>query len=266
MTISLTNKTALVTGGASGNGRSIARTLADHGANVVIADRQEEPREGGVTTHEQIIEATDAEARFVECDVTEWPDVREAIAIADELGGLSIMVNNAGIIKQGTVTELTEADFDEVIDVNLKGVFLGVKAATESLRERNAEGSIINISSMSGLIGGSENSLYCASKGAVRLFTYAVAAELGPQGIRVNAVHPGPVETKMIEEDAPIVGTDREEAYKGSIPLQRFGQPQDVADAVLYLASDLSNFVTGSSLVLDGGISNTGGAGDINGR
>lgn len=116
---------------------------------------------------------------------------------------------------------------------------------------------------MSGLIGGGQNSLYCASKGAIRLFTYALAAELGPHGIRVNAVHPGPIKAKMIESDAPIIGTERETPYEESIPLQRFGAPEDVADAVLYLASDLSSFVTGSSLVLDGGISNTGGVSSV---
>jgi NAD(P)-dependent dehydrogenase (short-subunit alcohol dehydrogenase family) len=263
MPLSLTDEVAVVTGAASGNGRAIARALADHGADVVVADRRSDPREGGTPTHELIAAETDADARYVECDVTDWAAVQEAVATADALGGLSVMVNNAGIIRTGPVTDLGEADVDAVMDVNVKGTFFGTKAAAQSLLERGADGSIVNISSMAGLVGGAGNSLYCASKAAIKLFTYATAAELGPAGVRVNAVHPGPIETAMIEEDAPIVGTEREQPYKDSIPLQRFGQPEDVADAVLYLASDLSEFMTGSSLVLDGGISNTGGVGDI---
>lgn len=259
MPISLTDQTAIVTGGASGNGREIAQRLAEHGADVVIADVQRNPREGGTPTDERINADTAATATFVDCDVTDEDSLDDAIAAADEFGGLDVMVNNAGIIRTGPITELTEADFDAVLDINLKGVFLGSKVAAEAFREQDTEGTIINISSMSGLVGGAENTLYCASKGGVRLFTYALAAELGPDGIRVNAVHPGPIETKMIEDDIPILNTDREEAYKNSIPLQTFGTPSDVADAVLYLASDLASFVTGSSLVVDGGISNTGG-------
>jgi NAD(P)-dependent dehydrogenase (short-subunit alcohol dehydrogenase family) len=263
MPLSLVGESAVVTGGASGNGRAAALALAEHGADVVVADRREEPREGGTPTHERIRAETDAEARFVECDVTESEEVQRAVAVADDLGGLGVMVNNAGIIRTGQVSEVDEEDFDAVFDVNVKGVFFGSKAAARSMRDRGVEGSIVNMSSLSGLVGGGGNSLYCASKGAVRLFTYALAAELGPHGIRVNAIHPGPVETKMIEEDAPIVGTDYEDPYKASIPLQRFGEPDDVADAVLYLASELSSFVTGTSLVLDGGISNTGGVSDV---
>lgn len=266
MPISLTDETAVVTGGASGNGREIALRLAEHGADIVVADVREQPREGGTPTHERVTTETDADAKFVECDVSEWDDVSRAVAAADALGGLGVMVNNAGIIRTGPVTNLSEADFDAVMGVNLKGVFFGAKAAAQSFRERDADGSIINVSSLSGLVGGANNSLYSASKGAVRLFTYALAAELGPHGVRVNAVHPGPIETKMIEEDAPIVGTDHGEAYKETIPLQRFGEPSDVADAVLYLASDLASFTTGSSLVLDGGLSNTGGVSQTPGR
>lgn len=263
MSLSLIGESAVVTGGASGNGRAIALALAEHGVDVVVADRREEPREGGTPTHEKIRADTDADAKFIDCDVTEWKDLQRAVAAADALGALGVMVNNAGIIRTGSVSDVDEDDFDAVFDVNVKGVFFGCKAAAQSMRDRGAEGSIINMSSMSGLVGGAGNSLYGASKGAVRLFTYALAAELGAHDIRVNAVHPGPVETAMIAEDAPIVGTDYESPYKTSIPLQRFGKPEDVADAVLYLASELSSFVTGTSLVLDGGISNTGGVSQV---
>ncbi|WP_435348719.1 SDR family oxidoreductase [Haloarchaeobius sp. HRN-SO-5] len=254
----LDGETAVVTGGASGNGRAIATRLAEYGANVVVADVREEPREGGVPTHELIREQTGVDAEFVDCDVTRWDDLVAATRAADALGGLTVMVNNAGVIRNGPITELTEAEFDLVMDVNVKGTFLGSKAAAQAMLEGDG-GSIINISSMAGLVGGSENSIYCASKGAVRLLTYSLAAELGARDVRVNAIHPGPIETKMIEDDIPIVGTDRAEDYRQSIPLQEFGQPEDVGNAVVYLASELSGYVTGSSLVVDGGISNTGG-------
>jgi NAD(P)-dependent dehydrogenase (short-subunit alcohol dehydrogenase family) len=196
---------------------------------------------------------------FVDCDVTRWDDIQAAVDRADEaFGGLDIMVNNAGVLESGPITELTEAEFDRVMDVNVKGTFLGSKAAATAMLDGDG-GSIINLSSMAGLVGGSENSIYCASKGAVRLLTYSLAAELGPKNIRVNAIHPGPIDTEMISEDIPIVGSDREESYRESIPLQRFGTPEDVGNAAVYLASDLSGYVTGSSLVVDGGISNTGG-------
>jgi len=254
----LDGQTAVVTGAASGNGRAIATKLAEYGANVVVADVREEPREGGVPTHEQITADTGVESVFVDCDVTRWDDVVAAVDRAEALGGLDIMVNNAGILESGPITELTEDEFDIVMDVNVKGTFLGSKAAAEAMLDGDG-GSIINISSMAGLVGGSENSIYCASKGATRLLTYSLAAELGPQGIRVNAIHPGPIDTKMISEDIEIVGSDRADDYRESIPLQRFGTPEDVGNAVVYLASELSEFVTGSSLVVDGGISNTGG-------
>ncbi|WP_440992021.1 SDR family oxidoreductase [Haloarchaeobius baliensis] len=254
----LDGRTAVVTGAASGNGRAIATKLAEYGADVVVADIREDPREGGVPTHERITAETDARAVFVDCDVTRWADLVSAVERAADLGGLDIMVNNAGILRSGPVTELTEDEFDLVMDVNVKGTFLGSKAAAEAMLDGDG-GSIINISSMAGLVGGSENSIYCASKGAIRLLTYSLAAELGPQGIRVNAIHPGPIETKMISEDISIVGSDRADDYRESIPLQQFGAPDDVGNAAVYLASELSEFVTGSSLVVDGGLSNTGG-------
>lgn len=259
----LARETAIVTGGASGNGRQIALKIAEHGADVVVADVQEEPREGGTPTHDLVHEETDSDASFVECDVTDWDDVCEAVDVAKDFGGLDIMVNNAGVLRTGSVTELTESDYETVMDVNVKGTFFGSKAAATWFLDEGRDGVVVNLSSMAGLVGGAENSLYCASKGAIRLFTYSLAAELGPHGVRVNAVHPGPIETQMIEKDTPIVGTDREKPYKKSIPLQRFGRPEEVADAVLYLASDLSSYVTGASLTLDGGIANTGGAAEF---
>jgi len=261
MSSDLADRTAVVTGAASGNGRAIALAFAEEGADVVVADVRERPREGGTPTHELIRAETDREARFVDCDVTERDDLVGAVEAAEAFGGIDVMVNNAGIIRTGSIGDLTEADFEAVMGVNVKGVFLGSQIAAERLRERG--GAIVNLSSMVGIVGAAQNTLYCASKGAVRLFTYALAAELGPDGVRVNAVHPGPVETEMIREDAPIVGTDRGDAYEETIPLRRFGRPEDVAEAVVYLASDRASYVTGSSLVLDGGLANTGGISQI---
>lgn len=261
MSSDMTDRTAVVTGAASGNGRAIALALAEAGADVVVADVRAEPREGGTPTHERIQSETDRETRVVDCDVTDRDDLVKAVEAAEAFGGLDVMVNNAGIIRTGSIDDLTTADFEAVMDVNVKGVFLGSQVAAERLRGRG--GAIVNLSSMVGIVGAAKNTLYCASKGAVRLFTYALAAELGPDGVRVNAVHPGPVDTEMIREDAPIVGTERGDTYEGTIPLGRFGRPEDVAEAVVYLASDRASYVTGSSLVVDGGLTNTGGVSQI---
>ncbi|GAA0545679.1 SDR family oxidoreductase [Halorubrum ejinorense] len=256
MSTLLKDNVAVVTGGSSGNGRAIARRFASEGADIVIADIQESPREGGDPTHELIEAETEARATFVECDVTNVDDLEAAVEAAEEFGGITVMVNNAGIFHGEEFLEVDEDAFDRMMDINVKGVYFGAQAAAKRMVEAGG-GRIINLSSVAGLEGSGEFITYCGTKGAVRLLTYSMAAKLGPDGVRVNAIHPGLIETTMTTDDYPIMGTDAEEEFLQAIPSRRAGQPEDVADAALYLASDLSDYVNGESLVVDGGMTNT---------
>jgi len=252
MTGDLDGKTAVITGGASGIGRGIATKFAAEGANVVVADLHPEPREGGTPVVEAVTEMG-ADAIYVECDVTNLDQVRDAIDAADEFGGIDVLVNNAGIYHSKPFVDVTEEEYDRLLAVNLKGAFFAAQAAVEKMLEHERGGAIVNISSVAGLIGSANNSTYSVSKGGVRLLTYALASEFGPSNIRVNAIHPGLIQTEMTTEDIPIFGTDAEERYRGTVPLRRSGLPEDIAEGALYLASDRSSFVTGESLVIDGG-------------
>jgi NAD(P)-dependent dehydrogenase (short-subunit alcohol dehydrogenase family) len=249
----LEDKTAVVTGSSAGIGRGIAQTFADHGASVVVADVREDPREGGTPTHE-LLQEEGAGATYVDCDVTDYDDCVAAVEAAEEFGGVDVMVNNAGIV--GPQDPLVDLDLDEyrnLVSVNLDGVVNGSKAAALAMVERGEGGSIVNMSSVAGMVGYGGITPYSAAKGGVRLFTYALASELGPDGIRVNAVHPGVIETAMTKEDSPIVGTEQEEQLLPTIPLRRVGQPDDVGGVVTFLASDLASYVTAESIVVDGG-------------
>ncbi len=247
----LTGKVAVVTGAASGNGRAIALAFAKEGASVVIADIRQDPREGGIPTHE-LIEQTGARAKFVQCDVTQVADLESTIAAADTLGGIDILVNNAGILSKQNLLNANESDFDRTMGINVKSVYFGSQAAAKRMIAKG-KGSIINLSSIAGMRGTGGYALYCASKGAIRHMTYALADELGPSGIRVNAIHPGIIETQMNIADDPLIGTEMGDFYMNLIPLRRWGQPSDVADVAVFLASDLSSYVNGASLVVDGG-------------
>jgi NAD(P)-dependent dehydrogenase (short-subunit alcohol dehydrogenase family) len=224
------------------------RLFAQEGARVVLGDILD--AEGRQVAAE--IKAAGGEALFVHLDVTRETDWHNAVDTAvNTYGALHILVNNAGIGGGGRVEETTLAEWEKVMAVNSTGVFLGTKTAIPAMR-RAGGGSIINISSQLGLVGVDNSSpQYQASKGAVRLLTKATAIQYAHEGIRVNSVHPGPIITPMTE-----VRRADPEVYKltvSRIPLGRYGQPEDVAYGVLYLASDESAYVTGSELIIDGG-------------
>ncbi len=244
----LDGKIALISGGARGMGAVEARLFAKEGAKVVIGDVLED--EGRKLEAE--INATGGEALFVRLDVTREADWQKAVeACVNRFGKLDVLVNNAGISGRGRVEDTAAEEWDRVMDVNAKGVFLGTKVAIPALR-RAGGGAIINISSQLGLVGTDHSSpQYQASKGAVRLLTKATAIQYAKEGIRANSVHPGPIVTPMTE--AARADPERYQMMLSRIPLGCYGQPEDVAYGVLYLASDESRWVTGSELVIDGG-------------
>ena len=244
----LQGKTALISGGARGMGAVEARLFAKEGAKVTIGDVLED--EGRKLEAE--LNATGAEVLFVRLDVTREADWQNAVeTTVNRFGKLDVLVNNAGISGRGRVEDTAVEEWDRVMDVNAKGVFLGTKVAIPAMRQGGG-GSIINISSQLGLVGTDHSSpQYQASKGAVRLLTKATAIQYAKEGIRANSVHPGPIVTPMTE--AARADPARYQLMLSRIPLGCYGQPEDVAYGVLYLASDESRWVTGSELVIDGG-------------
>ncbi len=244
----LAGKVALVSGGARGMGAAEARLFAREGARVVIGDVLE--AEGKAV--EADVNAKGGEAVFVRLDVTREADWERAVAAAlARFDGLHVLVNNAGVSAASRIEDTTVEAWDRVMDVNAKGVFLGTKAVIPAMR-RAGGGSIVNISSQLGLVGMDDSSpQYQASKGAVRLLTKTTALQYARDGIRANSVHPGPIVTPMTERRR--ADPAQYQRMLGRIPLGRYGEPDEVAYGVLYLASDESAFVTGSELVIDGG-------------
>ena len=244
----LDGKVALISGGARGQGAAEARLFVREGATVVFGDILD----GEGTKVEAGIRASGGDATYVHLDVTREADWRGAVATAVQTyGRLDVLVNNAGILIRTKIEETTEAEWDRIMAVNVKGVFLGTKCAIPVMRQAGG-GSIINISSTAGLVGSpGETAAYTATKGAVRLFTKATAIQHARDNIRCNSVHPGPIATDMIKDmlENPALWEQR----LRRLPMRRVGTPEDVAYGVLYLASDESSFVTGSELVIDGG-------------
>lgn len=247
----LDGRVAVITGGSSGIGRGIALGFAEHGADaIVVADIREKPKEGGLPTHEKIEEETDTSATFVDCDVAKLDDVQQAVESADAFGGVTVMVNNAGIWHPEDFFQVEEDEYRRMMDINLKGAYFGSQAAAKRMTEHGG-GAIINISSIAGLFGNGNWPTYAASKGGLTMLTYSLAHRLADHGIRVNAIHPGGIET-MIGGDQ---GTDPDQirAFLDGVPLGRYGQPEEIGGASVFLASDLASYVTGESLVVDGG-------------
>ena len=244
----LEGKVALISGGARGQGAAEAKLFAREGAHVVLGDVLDE--DGRQVEVE--IRTAGGDATYVHLDVTREDDWRAAVALAENTyGRLNVLVNNAGIVIRKAIEETTEDDLERIFAVNLKGVFWGTKHAIPAMR-RAGGGSIINISSTAGLVGSPYGSAsYTATKGGVRLLTKSTALQHATDHIRCNSVHPGPVETAMLQE-ALADPTTREERLR-RVPLGRVGTVDDIAYGVLYLASDESSFVTGSELVIDGG-------------
>ncbi len=244
----LKDKVALISGGARGMGAEEGRLFAKEGAKVVLGDLREEL---GRAVAEEIA-ANGGEALFVTLDVASEESWRQAVAATvGRFGKLDILVNNAGVSASGGVLDTTAAEWDRVMAVNAKGVFLGTKAAIPEM-QRNGGGSIINISSQMGLVGSDTgNPAYNASKGAVHIFTMSAALRHAKDGIRVNSVHPGPINTPMLSDG--FADPERGRRVLALTPMGRLGEPAEVAYGVLYLASDESSYVTGSALVIDGG-------------
>ena len=247
----LDGKVALITGGNSGIGRATAALFAREGAVVVITGRN---RERGEEVAEAINDAG-GKAMFIRSDVRVADECRQAVEeTLERFGRIDVLFNNAGVYHPKKVPDCTEEEWDETIDSSLKGAFLMSKYALPSMIQRG-NGSIINTSSGWGIQGGDRAAAYCAAKGGLVVMTKAMAIDHGPEGIRVNCVCPGDVETPMLPDDAEKRGLSWEEYLAGASnrPLGRIGTAEEIARAVLFLASDDSSFVTGEALVVDGG-------------
>jgi len=244
----LEGKVALISGGARGQGAVEARMFASEGAKVVIGDilddlgRQVEAE----------IAVVGGDITYVHLDVTSEADWEDAVRTAvDNYGGLNILVNNAGILIRANVEDTTEEDWDRIMDINAKGVFLGTKASIPAMRDAGG-GSIINISSVAGLQGSPQSAAYSSTKGAVRILTKSTAIQYAKENIRCNSVHPGIIYTDMTSDSLDTEEGQRN--WMNRVPIGRLGQSEDVANGVLFLASDESSYMTGSELVIDGGI------------
>jgi len=235
---SLEGKTALVTGGSRGIGRAIALELGRAGASVVVGYRAGAEEAEGV--------ASEAGGRAVQADVGD-PD--EAKRLVEEAGDLDVLVNNAGVTRDGLIARMSDEDWQAVIDTNLGGVFHTCRAAARGMMRRRS-GSIVNISSIVGLHGNPGQTNYAASKAGIIGFTKSLARELGSRGVRANVIAPGYVSSRLTDE----IPDELRQAMLQNTPLGRFGEPEDIAGAVRFLCSDEASFITGEVLLVDGGL------------
>lgn len=247
----LENKRAIVTGGAGGIGRATALVFAEEGARVAVVDLD---AEGAAAVAGAIVNGG-GEAIALTADVSAEADIRRVVdETAAEFGGIDVVFNNAGIVRRATAIDTTVEEWDRVFGVNVRSIFLMAKYAVPVMAD-DGGGSIINTGSGWGLTGGANALSYCASKGAVVNMTRALAIDHGPQGVRVNSVNPGDTNTGMLRDEARQLSADEASflAESADRPLGRMGEPEEIAAAVVWLASDASSYVTGSALVVDGG-------------
>lgn len=248
----MTGKVAVVLGGAGGIGRAIALQCAQQGAaGVVIGDLQAAPREGGSPVHEVIGEETGSRAQFVRCDVTDAAQVEAAVGAAEAFGPLDAVFNVAGIAEPGDFLEIDDAAMAPIVGVNLMGVVHGCQSALRRMLATGG-GSIVNVSSIAG-VRATFDPLYSATKGGVTTLSASLAMRYGPEGVRVNSLHPGFTATALTTLDVPVVGTHLEKLRQAVTPLRRTAQPEEIAAAAIFLASDMASFVSGAALVVDGG-------------
>ncbi|PAB58486.1 SDR family NAD(P)-dependent oxidoreductase [Anaeromicrobium sediminis] len=254
--LSLEGKVAIISGGASGIGLGTAKLLAQHGAKIAMIDVNDEGKKEADKINKE-----GGYAEFFKCDVTSYENVKNTVnEIKDRFDKVDILFNNAGVTVRKTVVELEEHEWDFVINVGLKGTYLLSKFVIPIMAE-NGGGSIINTGSGWGLKGGDDAAAYCAVKGGIVNLTRAMAIDHGKDNIRVNSVNPGDTDTAMLRDEGVQTGlvkdAESEEIYLKDCgtdrPLARIGMPEDIANAVLFLCSDLSSWVTGSALVVDGG-------------
>ncbi len=243
----LENKTALITGATRGIGKGIAEVFAKHGANVAFTFNSSVE---AATALENELKSSGVEAKGYQSNAANFDAAQElAKSVIEEFGGIDILINNAGITKDNLLMRISEEDFDKVIEVNLKSVFNLTKAVIRPMMKQRS-GSIINMSSVVGVKGNAGQTNYAASKAGILGFTKSVALELGSRNIRCNAIAPGFIETEM----TGALPEETVKSWRESIPLKRGGAPEDIANACVFLASDMATYITGQTLNVDGGM------------
>lgn len=248
----LKDKVVVVTGASSGIGRAIAIGAARHGAKaVIVSDVTEKPREGGGPAVAEI-EKLGVPARFHRTDVSKQSENDSLVEAASEFGGVDVFVANAGITVRSDGADVSEQDYRRLMSVNLDGVLFGAQAAARQMKKLGKPGSIVLMASMGGIAGAGFTVAYSTGKGGVVLMAKALADSLGPDGIRVNSVAPGTIDTHLLRTNPAIA--EASEGFRKRTPLRRLGKPSEIADAVAYLGSDLSSYVTGTALLVDGGL------------
>ena len=243
----LEGKTAIITGSSRGIGRGIAEVFAQHGANIAFTYRSSDEKAKGL---EKKLSSCGCKVKGYKSDASDYEASQKLVnQVLKEFGSIDVLVNNAGITKDGLLMRMTEKDFDSVMDVNMKSVFNMTKSVLRTMLKQR-KGSIINMSSVVGVKGNAGQANYSASKAAINGFTKSIALELGSRNIRCNSIAPGFIETEMTE----ALAEDQVKEWRNSIPLKRGGNTEDIANVTLFLASDLSSYVTGQVINVCGGM------------